>query len=281
MHNGEHGLQRAMHLCHLHRHGVQPEKPHSAILPARGQPPSNESYTKNATKLATRKLKDLHVRIFRLFPLFQLFPLFPLFPFRHSQREQYDFSRFPQHYAPPGVNIAQLNETLSKLAASLEKPFDIKVLEEEQQELNENLISAQILASQLDRVFTLFQENLALSKADSLADDANLPFLNNLTDMLEDLDIKLLGIKPKPRMDKITYFKAPYIITLECTFDQFGKFLAEIERSPRLITVDEFEVKNGIERIKANTEEDRLIYQEFVVNLSTITLVKSKSKVSS
>ena len=159
-----------------------------------------------------------------------------------------------------------------------EKPFEIRVLEEEQQELNENLISAQILASQLDRVFTLFQENLALSKADSLADDASLPFLNNLTDMLEELDIKLLGIKPKPRIDKITYFKAPYIITLECSYDQFGKFLSEIERSPRLITIDEFEVKNGIERIKANTNEDKLIYQEFVVNLSTITLVKSKSK---
>ena len=159
-----------------------------------------------------------------------------------------------------------------------EKPFDIRVLEEEQQELNENLISAQILASQLDRVFTLFQENLALSKADSLADDASLPFLNNLTDMLEDLDIKLLGIKPKPRIDKITYFKAPYIISLECSYDQFGKFLTEIERSPRLITIDEFEVKNGIERIKANTDEERLLFQEFVVNLSTITLVKSKNK---
>ena len=162
-----------------------------------------------------------------------------------------------------------------------EKPFEIRVLEEEQQELNENLISAQILASQLDRVFTLFQENLALSKSDSLADDANLPFLNNLTDMLDELEIKLLGIKPKPRVDKITYFKAPYLITLECTFDQFGKFLSEVERSPRLITVDEFEVKNGIERIKANTEEEQLMEQEFVVNLSPITLVKSKSKVSS
>ena len=162
-----------------------------------------------------------------------------------------------------------------------EKPFEIRVLEEEQQELNENLISAQILASQLDRVFTLFQENLALSKADSLADDASLPFLNNLTDMLEDLDIKLLGIKPKPRIDKITYFKAPYIITLECSYDQFGKFLTEIERSPRLITIDEFEVKNGIERIKANTDEERLLFQEFVVSLSTITLVKSKNKVVS
>ena len=162
-----------------------------------------------------------------------------------------------------------------------EKPFEIRLLEEEQEELNENLISAQILASQLDRVFTLFQENLALSKADSLADDANLPFLNSLTDILDDLDIKLLGIKPKPRVDKITYFKAPYLITLECTFEQFGLFLSEVERSPRLITVDEFEVKNGIERIKANTEEEKLLEQEFVVNLSTITLVKSKSQVLS
>ncbi len=162
-----------------------------------------------------------------------------------------------------------------------EKPFEIRVLEEEQQELNENLISAQILASQLDRVFTLFQENLALSKSDSLAEDANLPFLNNLTVLLDELEIKLLGIKPKPRVDKITYFMAPYLITLECTFDQFGKFLSEVERSPRLITLDEFEVKNGIERIKANTEEEKLMEQEFVVNLSTITLVKSKSKVSS
>ena len=174
--------------------------------------------------------------------------------------------------------VLSLSYWLSSSFLIGEKPFEIRVLEEEQQELNENLISAQILASQLDRVFTLFQENLALSKADSLADDASLPFLNNLTDMLEDLDIKLLGIKPKPRIDKITYFKAPYIITLECSYDQFGKFLTEIERSPRLITIDEFEVKNGIERIKANTDEERLLFQEFVVNLSTITLVKSKNK---
>ena len=98
--------------------------------------------------------------------------------------------------------------------------------------------------------------------------------------MLEDLNIDLLGIKPKPRMNKSTYFKAPYIITLECTFEQFGAFLSEIERSPRLITIDEFEVKNGIERIKANVQEEDLIDQEFVVSISTITLVKSKSRVS-
>ena len=162
-----------------------------------------------------------------------------------------------------------------------DKPFQIRLLEDEQTELNENLISAQILASQLDRVFTLFQENLALSQMDSLAEDASMPFLNSLTDMMDGLNIELLNIKPKQRIKKGGYFKSPYIVTIRCTFDEFGKFLSEIERSPRLITIDEYEVKNGIERIKANTEEERLLYQEFVVNLSTITLVKSKSKVAS
>ena len=159
-----------------------------------------------------------------------------------------------------------------------DKPIQISALEDEQTELNENLISAQILASQLDRVFTLFQENLALSQMDSLAEDASLPFLKNLTDILDDLNIELLNIDPRDRVKKIGYFKAPYFLTIKCTFEEFGKFLSEIERSPRLITIDEYEVKNGIERIRSNATENDLIYQEFTINLSTITLVKTKSK---
>ena len=159
-----------------------------------------------------------------------------------------------------------------------DNPFQIRLLEDEQTELNENLISAQILDRQLDRVYTLFQENLALSQQDSLAQDASLPFLNSLTDMLDDLDIQLLGIKPKDRESKDDYYKSPYVITIECTYEEFGKFLAEMERSPRLITVNEYEVRNGVERIKTNVREEDLMNQVFEVNLATITLVKSKSK---
>ena len=119
-----------------------------------------------------------------------------------------------------------------------------------------------------------------MSQADSLADDASLPFLNGLTDILNSLDIELLAIKPRDRNKKGNYFKAPYIITIQCTYKQFGEFLAEMERSPRLIIIDEFEVKNGYERIKLRTDEEELRLQEFMVNLSTITLVKSKSKLS-
>ena len=159
-----------------------------------------------------------------------------------------------------------------------DKPFEIKLLEQEETELNENLISAEILASKLDRVYTLFQENLALSQQDSLAEDASLPFLNSLTDILEDLDIQLLGIKPKARESKGEYYKSPYAITIECSYEEFGKFLAEIERSPRLITLNEYEVKNGVERVKTNVSEEDLIEQVFELNLATITLVKSGTK---
>ena len=65
-----------------------------------------------------------------------------------------------------GLILLTITYWLSSSFLISDKPLEIMVLEEEQQELNENLISAQILASQLDRVFTLFQENLALSKAD-------------------------------------------------------------------------------------------------------------------
>ena len=88
----------------------------------------------------------------------------------------------------------------------------------------------------------------------------------------------MLGIKPKDRESKGDYYKSPYVITIECSYDVFGKFLAEIERSPRLITINEYEVKNGVERVKTNVTEDDLLEQVFELNLATITLVKSRAR---
>ena len=88
--------------------------------------------------------------------------------------------------------VLTISYWLSSTFFIADKPFEIKLLEQEETELNENLISAQILASKLDRVYTLFQENLALSQQDSLAEDASLPFLNSLTDILDDLNILII-----------------------------------------------------------------------------------------
>jgi Tfp pilus assembly protein PilO len=161
-----------------------------------------------------------------------------------------------------------------------DKPEGLLDLEDELVELNEQLISAQILASRVEQVYTLFERNLALSKQDSLADDASLPFLKSLMKMMNGHGITLLNIKPKPRIEKTNYIAAPYEVIMKCSYDELGKFMAELEKSPRLVTIDEFHVKNGIERIKSNASEMDLREQIIEIHLSTLTMVKSKTKVS-
>ena len=53
--------------------------------------------------------------------------------------------------------VLTISYWLSSTFFIADKPFEIKLLEQEETELNENLISEQILASKLDRVYTLFQ----------------------------------------------------------------------------------------------------------------------------
>ena len=160
-----------------------------------------------------------------------------------------------------------------------DKPNGLLDLEDELIELNEQLISAQILASRVEKVYTLFEQNLALSKQDSLADDASLPFMKNLMEMVNIHGITLLNIKPKPRIEKPKYIAAPYEMIMQCSYEQLGKFMSDLEKSPRLVTIDEFNVKNGIERIKSNATEMDLREQIIEIHLSTLTMVKSNIKV--
>ena len=162
-----------------------------------------------------------------------------------------------------------------------DKPLDLKKLELKQTELNEQYISAKILAEKLDQVYTLFSENLALSVADSLAEDSSLPFMKSMTDMMTKNDIIIKKIRPRPREKIGKYYSSPYELTIKCTYEDLGNFLTEMERSPRLITVNELSIKNGIERIKNRVEEGELMKQEIELFLSTLTLIKSKVKIIS
>ena len=161
------------------------------------------------------------------------------------------------------------------------KPLSLRQLELKQTELNEQYISAKILAEKLDQVYTLFSENLALSVADSLAEDSSLPFLKSLTDMMTKNDIIIKQIRPRPREKVGNYYSSPYEMTVKCSFENLGKFLAEMEKSPRLIAINELSIKNGIERIKNRVEENELMKQEIDLHISTLTLIKSKVKIIS
>ena len=102
-----------------------------------------------------------------------------------------------------------------------------------------------------------------------------------MTDMMTKNDIVIKKIRPRPREKIEKYYSSPYELTIKCTFEDLGNFLTEMERSPRLITVNELFIKNGIERIKNRVEEDELMKQEIELYLSTLTLINSKVKIIS
>ncbi len=155
-----------------------------------------------------------------------------------------------------------------------EKPADISYLDKEIARLNEQLITAQILANKLDRVYTLFESNLALNEKDTLAEDSSIPFLNTLTTTMDSLGIQVRNIRPKPRLETRSTVETPYDLEIRCNYKQLGQLMAELERSPRLITVREFFVKNGVERLKTTRDEKALAVQNIELKLHTLTLVK-------
>lgn len=154
------------------------------------------------------------------------------------------------------------------------KPDEIYDLEELQQKENEKYITAQILSQSLNQVYAMFESNLAATKNDERNEAASLPFLEQLTDILDRLQIKTLKLKPKPKEKMNNFTAIPYEIEIFCTFEKFGKFVLELERNDRLITIDNFVVHNGTERISNSTKPEDLIDQVIELTISTITLNK-------
>ena len=155
------------------------------------------------------------------------------------------------------------------------QPRRIQKLKSEINVLNEKLISAEILARELDLVANLIERNLALSAKDSLAEDASMPFLNYITGILEELNIKLIELDPGTKINMREYIKSPYGMYIECTYEELGKFINRLEKSERLITVEGFEIDNAIRKVrdikkikhKKNAHKTQL-------SISTLTLIK-------
>jgi len=150
-------------------------------------------------------------------------------------------------------------------------------LEGEQKIANEKFITAQILSEKLNNVYNVFEQNLATDNNDSKNKEANMLFLKDLTDILEKLDIKLLQIEPggKQRKGFLTYI--PYTMELKCNYEEVGKLITELEASNRLITIEEIIIKNGIEKIKKNSDNiDEINDIKTLLSINTITLNKSR-----
>ena len=79
-------------------------------------------------------------------------------------------------------------------------------------------------------------------------------------------------VAERTKQDKICGLQKSKICEI---YENLGKFLTEIEQSPRLVEVNKFAVKNGLERIKRRYNEEDLLYQVIDINISTLTLIKS------
>jgi len=152
------------------------------------------------------------------------------------------------------------------------KPDIVSDLEEDQEKENEKFITAQLLTSSLNRVYNLFELNLAESRTDKKNESSSIEFLDYLTDILNALEIKILSIEPKSSIKRGRNIYNPYEIDIKASYDKFGKLISRIEESRRLIQIDEINLNNGLERIRAANKEEQLQTQDISLLISTITL---------
>ena len=159
------------------------------------------------------------------------------------------------------------------------KPGALMDLEQELQIEQEKLISAQILNSNLDRVAQLINSNLANSLEDSLAEDASVPFMNEVIDLTQQLGIKLRGLEAAKRKREEHFIRTPYHLTITTTYAKFSELVTILEKSDRMVTIDGYRIINDVdELIRARTLED-IQQHDFLIHLNTLTLIKSKSTI--
>lgn len=156
-------------------------------------------------------------------------------------------------------------------------PDEIINLEEEQRIVNEKFITAQILSQSLNRVYNVFEHNLETKADDEKSETASMPFLNNLTDIMNDLEITVLEIKPMTKEKEGNTILVPYELLFACPYENLGKFITELERNDRIINIDEFYIDNGLDRLTTMTNVNQLLNLRVKMILSVVTLKKARS----
>jgi Tfp pilus assembly protein PilO len=156
------------------------------------------------------------------------------------------------------------------------KPAKVKELDRSIQQENEKLIAAQIIAGELKHVTKLIEGNLAQSARDSLAEDASLPFMNQVTDILRAHDINLVSIQPNARKNFAVYLQTPYTMDLETSYKSLVSFLNDVEKNNRLVTVDRIDLNSTVKRVQALAKAGKLEKRPITITLSTLTLLKHK-----
>ena len=155
-------------------------------------------------------------------------------------------------------------------------PSRIRNLDRTIQLRDEKLISAQIIHQELDLVAKLIERNIALSKSDSLAEHASMPFMESITDIMKEQEVKLVKLEPGKTSARLDYVRTPYTLTVETSFIKLGKFINQLEKSERLITVERLEIDNAVRKSGSQAEKGDISAKAMVLRISTLTLIKQR-----
>ena len=144
-----------------------------------------------------------------------------------------------------------------------------------QKTVNEKYITAQILSQDLQHVYSLFENNLAINKNDIKNQEASIDFLKELTELTDNLGIITNKIHPKPKQKSGKHTIIPYNLEIRCDYEKLGKFLSELENNERLIIMNDFIFDNGLERVTNQGMLEKLPDQDIEMTIATVTLNKT------
>ena len=151
---------------------------------------------------------------------------------------------------------------------------DIIDLEDEQKIANEKYITAQILSDESNFVYNLFEKNLAKNKNDELNQQASRIFIDNVTDIFNKLNIYGVSIRPGKKYKKEKYTYVPYQLEFSCDYPRFGRLLAELAASERIIKINEFKFLNTPDLVRRGSGMKKLPDAKITMEIVTITLNK-------
>ena len=169
------------------------------------------------------------------------------------------------------------------------QPATIVMLQDKLAEKKRQLLSAQVISKNLQSVNDLIQFNLVEDLSDSLAQSASIPFLKYLTGLMDDLDIILISMKPlniiqqgqfsETNLISQEYIEIPYSMDILASYKQFGKFLEEIEKNPRLIKVTRIQLENPPDvSVYAGEISGKPDQHKVNIEIQTLTILKASFK---
>jgi hypothetical protein len=167
------------------------------------------------------------------------------------------------------------------------QPEEMQTLKTQIEEKNRQLLAAQILAEKRQGVTQLIKNNLIQSLTDSLAEKASVPFLRFLTTTMDNLDIRLVSLNPMAVIgtDDVStntqkeYIQVPYEMKIIASYDELGKFLDVLEKSPHLIKVFSFTVSNDLDQSSYSEEIAGKPKQHSVsLQVNTMAIMKASHK---